>query len=150
MSIWIIDRDCIRTNNDDSFDIDTATVLIPTTTIAPAANSCTTTTTASPDANGEGFALAYATEKFAIASPSFCQPLFLSSQSHQIQILSSRDPTTIWIHSIFLLYQVHLSSKKSAADDDVIDNKTSAANDDWYLQRRLLRLLLPFFQYTPI
>mmetsp|Transcript_9807 Transcript_9807/g.11376 ORF Transcript_9807/g.11376 Transcript_9807/m.11376 type:complete len:103 (+) Transcript_9807:336-644(+) len=38
------------------------------------------------------------TEKFAIASPSFCQPLFLSSQSHQIQILSSRDPTTIWIH----------------------------------------------------
>ena len=24
--------------------------------------------------------------------------LFVSSQSHQIQILSSKDPTTIWIH----------------------------------------------------
>jgi len=61
------------------------------------------TATASPAANGEKFALAYATEKFAIASPSFCQPLFLSSQSHQIQILSSRDPTTIWIHWLILL-----------------------------------------------
>jgi len=43
MSIWIIDRDCFRTNNDGSFDIDTATVLIPTTTVATTANGPTTT-----------------------------------------------------------------------------------------------------------
>jgi len=41
MSIWIIDTDCIRTNNEGIFDIDTATVLIPTTPKATTAKGPT-------------------------------------------------------------------------------------------------------------
>ena len=76
-----------------------ATVLTPIMMVATAANGRSITQVATTDTN-TSIVLSYL---YSSPSTSFCHPLFFSSHSHHLQILCSRDPTTIWIHWMILL-----------------------------------------------